>query len=145
MVKSKTDETRNAEVLVKQQLWRNGYSVKDVSNFAEYDLLVNDTIKVEVKHADYKQLKDKLVWRVKDIVITPNRPDILALVLETPLNKQVIHYVRWSRDIVEKLHEEGIAVIKDEPQISGQVCELKIDPEQLKKYFASGPAGALKD
>lgn len=136
---------RKAEIAVKEQLWRNGYSVKDVGRVADYDLLVNDNIKVEVKSAEYRQLKSGLIWDIQQVRIKPNGADVLAVVLKTPLEDEMILYTKWSANVINAFDEGGIMngdKIKNGNRV---VCNLRLTPDVLKNCFTQSPAKVLKN
>jgi hypothetical protein len=136
---------RKAEIAVKEQLWRNGYSVKDVARVADYDLLVNDHIKVEVKSAEYKQLKKGLVWDIQQVRIKPNGADILAIVLTTPLNDTMILYTKWSANVIKAFDNGGVMYGDKIKNGNRVVCDLRLTPDTLKNCFTQSPAQVLKN
>ena len=119
MLKSK--EKMNAAEIVQRQLWRNGYSVKSVSLYTKYDLLVDEKIKVEVRGAKYKQTKTDIYWKFKNVTI--EEANILAIVITTPLDDTLIYYIRISKN-------KGI--------VNGQ--DLKINTKELKALFTDSPS-----
>lgn len=119
MLKSK--EKMSAAESVQRQLWRNGYSVKSVSLYTKYDLLVDEKIKVEVRGAKYKQTKTGIYWKFKNVTI--EEANILAIVITTPLDDILIYYMRISKN-------KGI--------VNGQ--DLKINTKELKALFTDSPS-----
>lgn len=137
--KSKLNE-RKAEIMVKEQLWRNGYSVKDMARYADYDLLINDNIKVEVKSAEYQQTQEGMYWKLRGLRIKPNSADILAAVVTTPLKDTLIFYVKLTEKNFKEFEEHKL--IKNDKVKGGNIvtCDLRITPDILKVCFTDSPA-----
>jgi len=55
---------RESEQLVKEKLWKYGYSVKHFGKQAHFDLLVEDKYKVEVKSASPIINKNTIRWQI---------------------------------------------------------------------------------
>lgn len=85
-----------AEIIVKNKLWRYGYNVKHFPWMSPFDLLVDDKYKVEVKCSSPKESvsKKNIYWSVYDIDY--DKIDILAIVLfrkeKRPL---ILFYDEW--------------------------------------------------
>ena len=118
MTKNK-DEMKALEK-VKRRLWSNGYSAKDVSQFADYDLLVEGAIKVEVREAAYKQTKNGICWYLKNI--NTLKADILAIVITTPLDDVLVYYRKNTKNFMV---------------LDGD--NLKINTKELKELFTDSP------
>lgn len=76
--------------IVKHQLWRNGHSAKNVSNYTNYDLLVNNKIKVKVEKA--KQAKQKDNWIVNITKETIKEVDVISIIIKTVIKDNVVLY-----------------------------------------------------
>ena len=98
-----------AEELVKRKLWSYGLSVKDFSNYAPFDLIVNDKWKIEVKSAEEKNGKFSFVG------IKWSYFDILALVFFQPIGYK-IYFIRNTDKFAIKeslfLNEQSIKDLK---------------------------------
>jgi phosphopantothenoylcysteine synthetase/decarboxylase len=123
-----------AEKMVQEQLWRNGYSVKNVSKYTKYNLLVNESIKVETKAANHKQDKEGLHWVIEDIGVKPLNANVLAIVITTPLEDTLIFYCKLNSNLVKSLEE--IKLLKG----NGFKYNLRVTPDILKKVFTDSPA-----
>lgn len=122
-------DKQEAKIRVQKQLWRNGYSVKDVSRFIDYALLVNDDIKVEVKSAEFKHTKRGIEWRLEGV---KKGADILAVVLTTPMKDQLIFYAKLTPWNLKKFRRHM------------QKEDLVLTPDILKSLFTESPAKVLK-
>lgn len=116
------------EEYVQKKLWRYGYSVKRMKRINPFDLLVNETIRVEVKSATYQLHEDGgYHWRVGKPL--GDRFDVCAIVLLLPVGKPLIRY--FTREEISKNIEDGamsihiIANSPDEPKI-GNKSPLKV-------------------
>lgn len=104
-----------AEKIAQQSLWRKNYRVRDVSYVSglNYDLLVNDKYKVEVKSMRGNTTRFKL---------SPDKFDILCVVY---------------------LHELGNKVffLKDKKSLDGLLegPYLRLDFDILKEFFTRKP------
>lgn len=122
------------EKMVQEQLWRNGYSVKNVSKYTKYNLLVNDIIKVEVRSADFKQGKDSIVWVLENLSVKPVTVNVLAAVITTPMHDTLIFYCKLNANLVKGFQD--IKALKS----AGFKYNLEVTPELLKKHFTDSPA-----
>lgn len=93
---------KQAEAIVKERLWSNGFKVKDLSLAYNqglfFDLLVNDKYRVEVKSSNYQIIVSKkfgttkVIWNIQGL--RPSHFDILAVVLNTIMDKTAIYFIR---------------------------------------------------
>lgn len=91
---NKTTGTQ-AELYVKERLWRSGYRVKDFSVLGYkngFDLLVNESIRVEVKNSKCHFTKSTFFWNVHQV--KPEEFDVLCVVLDVPLEGYQIYYLK---------------------------------------------------
>ncbi len=103
--------------IVKRQLWSNGYSAKDVSHCTDYDLLVDNKIKVEVKSTIYNQKGNYWLLNINKKSKT-KKADVLAIIIPTVLDEDVIYYM----DIKKNFKNLGAG-------------KLKINSEIIKTLF----------
>lgn len=93
-----------AELLVKEKLWRFGYAVKHLTKTDKYDLLVEDTFRVEVKCGKFRTKKDgTFFWNI----MNPYRGDydVLAVVLPKPDHDDTVLFYKKSK--VKSLVQNG--------------------------------------
>lgn len=128
-------ETRADVILVKQQLWRNGFSVRDVSIAMEYDLLVEKKIKVDVRTAETRQTKAGFYWLVHDVTIAPVKSDVLAVVIETPLRDLLIFYMKVGKHVFKNLEDNKMIVSQKEQENGDVIANIKLDTKSLKALF----------
>lgn len=123
---------RDAELLVKQQLWRNGYSVKDVCNVAPYDLLVDGKIRVEVKSA--KATRNNK-WKFIHLKMKPYSMDVIAIVIYSDLGNG-IYYAKVSDKLIEDFQEDKIFLGRGLTATGDHyIYDIVLTAETLKKYF----------
>ena len=81
-----------AEVLVKEKLWRYGYKVQHKNTVSPYDLLVSDTIKVEVRSSQPKvsESTGKVSWTVMFNRCSDIRFDVLVVVLYQHIDEPLV-------------------------------------------------------
>lgn len=92
--KSKTIGTQ-AELYVKEKLWRNGFRVKDFSILGYrngFDLLINDRIRLEVKYSKCHWNKTWFYWDIHGV--KPDNFDVLCVVLEVPIDGYKVYYLK---------------------------------------------------
>lgn len=76
-----------AEIIVKKKLWRFGYAAKHLTKSSEFDLLVKDEIRVEVKTGKPRLKKDgTFSWNIMNPY--RNKYDVLAVVLPFPEDRK---------------------------------------------------------
>jgi len=121
------------EKLVQKRLWQRNYRVRDVSkdnlingrNDAHYDLLVNNHYRLEVKTIS----EDRKLWnagRGAYFHLRWDEFDILAIVIISQLHEKVFY-----------IDKAGILRAKKTQNTNKHA--IYIQPELLKKYFATRP------
>lgn len=86
-----------SEVLVKEKLWKYGYSVRHI--LFGFDLLVDKKIRLEVKTGKYRVQKNgKLHWNI----MYPHRDtyDVLAIVFPQPISKPLVLF--YTKEMIDK-------------------------------------------
>lgn len=126
---------------VQEQLWRNGYSVKDVSKYTEYNLLVNDQIKVEVKSSSQMQTLPTACWFVEGVKIQLNETNVLAIVIDTPFKDTLIFYTKINEHLFASLKEAKLATKGKRKN----TCTIRITPDLLKSVFTESPTKIFKN
>lgn len=84
----------DAEITVKNKLWRYGYHVEHKDNTNSYDLLVNNSKRVEVKTGKARFSKTKGIYWV---IMLPYRGgyDVLAVLLKHPvLDDKILFFTK---------------------------------------------------
>ena len=125
---------------VQEQLWRNGYSVKDVTKYTEYNLLVNDQIKVEVKSSSQMQTLPTACWFVEGVKIQLNETNVLAITIDTPL-KDTIFYTKINKHLFASLKDAKL-LTKGKRK---NTCTIKITPDLLKAVFTESPTEIFRN
>lgn len=100
----------NAEVLVKEKLWRYGYRVQHLNSIASYDLLVNNKIKVEVRSSSPKidKVTGTIRWMIMFNKSNDLRFDVLVVVLFQPIGEPKILFYNKA-EVLEFLYSPSKA------------------------------------
>lgn len=123
----------DAEVLVKEKLWRYGYRVRHIT--VPYDLLVNDRIRVEVKTGKYRVSRRGIsYWNI----MLPKHEDyydILAVVLPQPISGPL--FLFYTINEVKKLFgdKDGISISASSRSSSRE--RLRVGTKSVKKVFGN--------
>ena len=100
----KARKKENDKQLIKEQLWRNGHSAKDVSLFTDYDILVDREIKLKI--ATVERDFARQMWDIK--MDKAKKVDVVAIVLNGTIHGDVMLYANYKKGIIGEVDRETV-------------------------------------